>query len=354
MFFNKKQKFLGIDIGTSSIKVVELEKVGKVINFSNYALYGLDVKEQASTFFQPNTLPFFEDQVAAILREMLSRAKITTLAANLSLPAFAGFFTLIDLPSMPMEEIPAALNFQANQYIPVPLSEVILDWSLIGEKEIGGRKFLKILLVAAPNNVVEKYSKVSGEIGLRVNSLEVESFSLARALIDTPAPQIIVDIGGRGTSVTVVDEKNIVVCHSLDVSSFAVTQALSSRLNITIQRAEQLKREVGIKNLSGSMVTPVILPVVDRFVFGVERAINVYRNQEPGKQFAKIIFTGEGCEMPGLPEYFSSKLGIPVEFGNPFKKITYAQNLEGILKPLSSSLAVAIGLGLSGFEASAK
>jgi len=84
---------------------------------------------------------------------------------------------------MPPEEIPAALNFQANQYIPVPLSEVILDWSLIGEKEIGDRKFLKILLVAAPNNVVEKYSKISGELGLRVNSLEVESFPLFAPLL---------------------------------------------------------------------------------------------------------------------------------------------------------------------------
>jgi len=346
MLFRKKISNLGIDIGTSSIKVVELEKEGKIVSLKNYAEYRPLSLEKKLFLIESKGFFFFEKDLPAILAELLRKANITQKKAVFSLPVFSSFFAVIELPSMDPEEIPGAINFQAQQYIPIPLSEVILDWQIIEEEKKEFKEKLKILLVASPKEVVEKYFTLARRVGLEIKSLEIESFSIQRAILkEKKDPYVIVDIGGGTTSVTIVDKGFIRICHSIESHGFEQTQLISKQFNISLLRAEQLKREKGIKEESNLL--SAVLPSLEKIAFGVERAIMMYKVSSPKREIKKIILTGGGALLSGIEDFFAEKFKKEVEIANPFSQLVYPSVLEKKLKKIGPLFTTAVGLALN-------
>lgn len=349
MLFGKKQSVLGVDIGTTSIKIVELTKSGSDVALDNYVEYHRTINKK--TFpFQTSSFSFFEDDVVSKLIESLNAASIKTKNANFSLPSFSGFFTTFDLPKIDSSEIESAIKYQSYRYIPLPLQEVVLDWQIINQDSVNSEGKYKVLLVAIPKDIIEKHKKVAMLAGLDLKTLEIESFSEARALIrGNKEPLVIVNVGDRATNIVVVDNGYLKVSHSLDFAGFHITKSLSDGLNISFSRAEELKREKGLIREVGGLVSTAVFSIIDKIIFSMQKAISVHLSQDPRRKIQKIILSGATANMPGLIDYFYSKTNIQTEIGRPFDGIVYDPSLEQTIKIIGPSFAVAVGLALREF-----
>lgn len=341
---------LGVDIGTTSIKIVELQKERGRMKLKNYGEYYPPSSKKEILPVEKGFVSFFEEGVANVIKEIFKEAKIRTRDLVLSLPVFSSFATLIELPLMEPDEVPEAIRFQAYQYIPVPIEEVVLNWILIEERELLLEGKIQVLLVAVPKDIIEKYAEIARILNLNLKALEIESFAEARALArDEERPVVIVNIGGKTTNVTIVDRGFIKLCHNLDFSSFDLTKALSRKLNISLERAEEFQKTKGLKKELDTLVAPILLPMVDKIIFGVDGAIDSYLSKNPRKKIQKIILSGGVANMPGLVDYFSSKFSVEVERANPFKNVLFPPVLEDILEVIGPSFSVAVGLALREF-----
>ena len=350
---------IGIDVGTSSIKIVELSKVGVRIKLENYGETSiLTLYENPFRTFEKNTFLLSSSDIGKIISAILEEAVIQTKTAIFTIPDFSTFFTSIELPQMTKKELSKAVDFAAPQYIPVPLSEVALDWQLIGGKA-GGRSQakLKILLVAVPNEVINQYRKIAEITKLETKFLEAEAFALLRSLDKTDKITIgLVEIGAQSTTCSIVDSGVLKSSHSLNIAGNEMTQSLAKTFSLSPKEAEKLKKKYGISPLSkevpeqeGNKEAKVILSSVDSILVEVQRIFNSFSRNEK-KEVQRVILAGGSAQLPGLREYFSSVLKKEVEIINPFVNIFYPPILEETLKEISPGYAIALGAALRGLE----
>jgi len=349
------KKFLGIDIGTSYLKVVELSRAGQRRKLENYgALQSSIIYQKPFRTFEKNTLLLSSEDIARAILAIIEEAKIKTRACIFSIPDFSTFFTNIELPPMTREELPEAVRAEARPHIPLPIGEVTLDWQVI-EGEISDTKKtnLKILLVAVPNEIINQYQKIAKMTELELIALEAEVFGLIRSLVDEEErrPISIIDIGAQSTTCSIVEKRKLKISHSFDMSGNELTRVISKSLSIDYQEAENLKKKYGISGVDGkaSEVKEILLPLIDVIVRESERIFNTFSSTER-KEIQKIILTGGTALLPGLKDYFTKNFKKEIEITNPFAKIFYPPILEKTLENLGPSYAIAVGMALRGLE----
>jgi len=341
---------IGVDIGTSSIKIIELEK-GKNINLTNYGVLGADyfhgrdirVREKGS-------LSIDEPKISQAINSILKEAQIKTKQAYFSIPDFASFFTSFELPQMPENEIPEAVKYEAPRRIPLPISDVVLDWQLIkGGPSKDGKIPLRVLLVAVPNDVIEQYQRVAQAAGLKIQALEAEVFAVMRSLVkyqDKTGVVCLIDIGERSTTINIVSQGILKISHSFDISGEDFNRVLSEALSVDIKKAEIIKRMYGItpehKSLQ-NLVKPLASAIVEK-----TKSIFDEIYLQDKERVGKIILSGGGAILPGFIDYFHDSLDIPMEIANPFLDINYHPTLETALKRLSPSFTIAVGMAQRG------
>ena len=355
-FFKKKSaSFLGVDIGTTNIKVVQLGIDKENIKLEDYAfLENRDYLKVLEDGKGLSNLKISDMQVVEDLTEIKKKAEITSDNTIMSIPMSSAFFSVINLPNMSKSKISKVINYEAKQYIPISLEEVIFDWSIINENEESDNrnKNVKVLLVAILKEVAEKYITIASTLGLELIALETESFSLARSLIGSEKGSfVIVDIGNKVTNTTVVENGYVLSSHSaFGTGGKEITKAICHRFNISFERAERLKKDVGL-NFSESQkkVSEAMFPIINIIISETRKISETYVKNNK-KVIKKVIITGGTANLPGLVEYFSSELNISAEIGNPWKNIAYNKILSEKLKNMSSSFSIAVGLALRGFE----
>ena len=176
---------LGIDLGTSGIKIIQLAKRGERITLEKYGEIAAQIfYEESYRTPEKSTLLLSTQDIARAILAICSEAKISEKKAFFAIPDFASFFTSFELPPMNRDEISQAIRFEARHHIPLPLAEVTLDWSIVeGEASDKKKTPLKILLVAVSNDLIDQYRQIVTISNLELRGLEVEAFGLVRALI---------------------------------------------------------------------------------------------------------------------------------------------------------------------------
>ncbi len=381
--FRKHPKgFLGIDIGTFSIRVVELGKKGKSLELENYGeVKTLSIKKRPFRVFEKNTLLLSTNEIAKAIQSINLEAGIKTKEVNFSIPDFCSFFTTIKLPPMSREEIPQAVRYAVRPYIPLPPSEITLDWR-IAEGE-ASKTPLKILVVAIPNDVINQYKTITELSNLTVRFLEPEVFALARSSIKPPAfpkkgggkdktkEKIIglIDIGARSTTCSIAEKGVLEISHSFNIGGNDLTEAIAKSLNIGYNKAEAIKRKYGLsqsnnfakgkipaeRDLTGLVfkkekdVRRILAPLVDLILEEIKKTFRDFYQVE-GEEIEKIILAGGTVLLPGLKEYFLAGLKKEVIITEPFSDILYPAILKQTLAKLGPSYAISVGLALKGFE----
>lgn len=351
------RKFLGIDIGTSSIKLVEVSKMAGRKKLENYGQLSISYTDSRSfRTFEKSTLVLSNEEVAKAINIIFKEAKISTKKVIFSVPDFSSFFTSFKLPPMTKEELPQAVKYEARQHIPVPLEEVVLDWQIMESRVIDKKKNLfKILLAAVPNEVIHQYEQIAKLSKLELFALEAEIFSLIRALVPKheKGPVAVIDIGAQSTTCSIVDKGDLKTSHSFDMSDNDLTAALASSLNIDFARALKMKKEAGLQNgikENGQNIKDVLSPLIDMIMREINEIINnFYRNEKI--KVEKIILAGGTALMPGLKEYFQEWFKEQeITIGNPFFSINYPPLLEQALNEMGPRYAIAVGAALRGLQ----
>ena len=344
MVFNffKQNIFLGIDIGTTSIKLVELQKTKQRIELTNYGIlekYGH--LERINDAIQTNSFKLLEESTALLLKQLIERSKIKNRKTYMALPSFSGFVSIMELPEMSNKELAKAVNFQAGQYIPMPLQETTLDWQII---ERVNNKVI-ILLMAIPTDIVKRYVQSAELAKINLKGLELETVAIARLLGKKEKGVVaLVDIGGRSTSINIMENGTLRTSHNVDTAGGDFTQVISSGLGINPLRAEELKRAYGLNiQAHGEIkITNLLMPLLDVIKRETEKAINNYFLRTK-KKAEKVILTGGGANLQGLEDYYSKQLALPVVKGDPFSwgLISYNPNLSPVMKNIGPSLTSA-------------
>jgi len=350
------KKCLGIDIGTSYIKMVEIRKRGKDKELSNYG----EIKvSDIYPNFKASIITAEIEEVANVIGAIIAEAKIKTRTAVFSLPDYSSFFTTFTLPAMTKEEIPEAVKYEAPLHIPLPLTKVTLDWQVVEGFEKQGVP-LEILLVAVPNEIVNRYREIASLAKLNLEALEAEVFGLIRSLIKSDLTTALVDIGAESTTCSIVDKKILKSSHSFDTGGKRLTEALAGLLNVEWERAEKLKIENGI--LGVKSVREGLLPTLNLILKETEQICSEFSETER-KEVENLILAGGSALLPGLKEYFAENINLPKfpkeKFGQVNKKVEIADPFSGLISPpvLSKNLgemgplyAVSVGIALRGIQ----
>lgn len=355
------KKFLGVDIGTSGVKMVELRKFGAKIKLENYGeLKPFAFYETPLRTFEKSTLALSSQDIAKSLSAILEEAKIKTKKAVFSIPDFSTFFTWFRLPPMSKEEVPSAVRYEALQHIPLPLSEVTLDWQVIeGKLSEQEKNRLKILLVAVPKEILNQYQEIATLAQLELQAVEAEVFALSRASIKNEKGVIaLLDIGAQSTTISIIDKGILKRSHSFDISGNEMTKVVSKSLGVDYSKAEALKKKYGLNPISqflepdipyGQDLKKILCPFCDIILAEVKKTAQDFYQVE-SKETQKIILAGGTALLPGLKEYFVEELRKETEVANPFSYIFCPPILETELKAMGPSYAIAIGAALRGLE----
>lgn len=342
---------MGVDFGTSAIKIVELSYKGGQIYLENYGW----VETGFSSNGEPdsvNIISSFDQKIKYYLQELVSRMKLNTDAAHVSIPGYNGLINLVEFPEIKKEELDQAVQFEARKHIPVPLDEIALSWEILGRSGTDQKsKKIQIMMVAAPLKELKRYENLVKESGLKTNFVELETFSLVRSLIgDDLSRFILVDIGARTTNIILVEDGIVKVNRNVESGGYDITSAISDSMNVSRLRAESLKKEKD--NLLGGSDLSLVIPSVEMVSSEILRIINAFQEKNKDKKIDGVILSGGSAKIKGLDKYFFKVLGIKTILGNPWRKIIVKPELESKVKnEIGTSFSVAIGLALSGIEA---
>lgn len=362
-FKGKKNHFIGIDFGTSSIKVAEISYENQNMQLQDYGVVDLDVSGQVNKGLTKTAS--YEQKLNDSLKGLLQKMNLKSGTAYVSIPGFSGLITIIELPEMETEELAKAIKFEAHKYIPSSLDEITMSWEVIehAEKEksllmegagdahrapLSERK-IKVLLVAAPKKDIERYDNLVSGSMLEVGAIELETFSIARALVgDDQGCHFIIDIGSRATNIIMVENGIVKVNRNIDAGGNEITSAICDSMSISRQRAEIFKK--GDKDFLNTTESALIIPVLELITGESLRIINAFREKNKQSKIDSIILSGGSSKMTGLKEYFSRSLGINVVIGDPWKKVKYSTTAKPLIDELGGSFTVALGLAMRGVE----
>lgn len=348
---------LGIDIGSSAIKVVELKKKeGKAvletygaISLGPYA--GLDVGKVAS-------LP--TDRVTEALKEVLKQSGVMSNAAALSIPVQSSLIFTIELPSqITSDQMPSVVPVEARKYIPVPINEVSLDYFLLPEKAPSfeemhtGTTFQekmerkKVLVVATQNDAVAKYRSIVSGCNLSSSFFEIEVFSSVRSNFEHELSLVLlIDFGASRTKLSLVEFGTIKNYHTVDRGGADITDSIAKSLSISFAEAEKMKKEFGLfGNPADKNLAETIKVHID-YIFSEINNVVLSYEKKYDKTISKVILSGGGSLLKGLKELAADNFRAEIEVGHPFSKVGAPAFLDKVLLTMGPEFAVAIGLAL--------
>lgn len=334
---------LGIDIGSKTIKIVELEKVG-----SSYSLVASGVVGYSG----PTVDKMSEDKemaaIAQVIKKLYSEARISSKEAVVSIPESLAFTRTIKFPPLTDAEIASAIKWEAEQYIPIPVNEAIIQHTVLKRNDAAGTDSgVMVLLVAAPRIIVEKYVKVVQMAGLTPIAVETELIALTRALAPPDKTVLLVNLGGSSTNLAIVNHGLLSFSRSLPVAGDAFTRAVSQSLSITPQQAEEYKKAYG---LSSSQLEGKIKGALDSVVRlvsdEIKKAVNFYLTQEKGEMPTSLVMTGGSSGMPEILPVLSNTVGMEVLVGNPFVHVQVNAAFAQKLASFAPLYGVAVGLAM--------
>ncbi len=344
----RNKTFLGVDIGTSSIKVVQLTRERNKYKLDTYGEVHLYEKDNQGRL-EETSLKMLDNQVATLLKKIITEAKVKSKKVAMSVPVFSSFSTIINMPDLPRGELDKAIEFQARQYIPVPINQISLSSIIISreKKNKNSSGKLEVLLVALPNEVKRKYKNIAKLSGLDLVALEMETFPMARAIINNQKKLfLIIDIGAKSTNYCIVDNGFVRLSHNFDISGVDITKAFSDYSGGDYKKGESLKKSMGLKMTPGQMdMAPEVLSSVGAISSEAERIMSAYFNKTTNR-VEGVILSGGTANMLGLSDYLAERLSLDVLIADPFKKTIYPKEIKQILKEIGPSFSIAVGLAM--------
>jgi len=380
LFSKKKGEpsgLIGIDIGAGGMKAVELAQQDGRLRLKTYAYSALKdrSKDHKALLEDPK-------KAAAILREMMKKAKMTSTSANASLPSHAVFHAIVTIPQPKdaKEDVKPMIDTQVKKLLPMPIEDMILDSTIIDthllpkahalkgkgqkepekddkksqdQKEIGistpkARQHIRVLVSGAPKELVGKYIAIFKGAKLTLSSLETEAFALIRSLVGKDKARImVVDIGYERTNITIVDGGIPYLHRSIKAGGQNITTMIAKQMSLTPAQAEQAKLDLATAK-EKKEIPPVLREAMMPILHEVRYSLELYTQQlfHDNNTVDKIILTGGAALMPQLDPFLTEALNMNVYLGDPWARIAAPEGLRPVLNEVGPRFSVAIGLAM--------
>lgn len=349
-----KDEALGIDIGSSAIKVVQLKKKGGKAVLETYGILSLGPYGKTDIGSVTNLQT---EDIARALLDVIKESNVTTKSAVIAIPSLSSLIFTLSLPSNISEsQISKIVPIEARKYIPVPISEVALDWFVIPQeaesfesdetgKEIPKEK-IEVLVVAIHNDTLSRYQEILKKTDLKSDFFEMEIFSNIRSSFNHDiAPVLLLDFGASKTKVSIVEAGIVRVFHVVNRGSQDISKNISQSLGITFDEAEKLKRAAGLDATIDPKVEKVTRLSID-YIFSDINSVVLAYEKKYNKNISKVILVGGGSLLRGLLSLAKENFKTDVTYSNPFLKTEAPAFLGPVLEISGPEFACAVGLAL--------
>lgn len=347
----KSKSVLGLDVGSSSLKVVQLRKQGQTAVLETYGELALG-PYAGNEVGQATNLP--AAKIAENLKDLMREANVTTTEAGVSIPFSRSLLTLVELPRRddPNEQ-KTIVELEARKYIPVPVTEVQLDWFIVPEpvdEKAEPPAKVKVLIVAVHNDQITLLQNVITTANLNAAFYEIEIFSTIRSVVDEPVePVMVLDIGASATKVYVVERGVVAKSHNIPQGGQDVTRTISSAHGHAVGKAETLKKAYGMGGAESAYEKKTVELVFTRIFQEAKRVLDQYERMN-SKKVSAVVLTGGGGVTKDLGAFAKTFFSVDVRIADPFSKVEAPEFMRPVLREIGPEFAVAVGLALRKLE----
>lgn len=332
--------FFGLDIGTSSIRVVQLRGAPPIKTLDRYGSAPLPGNLAVSDAKAD------QQKLAQAVVQLCKEAGITTKNVAVGVPSNRVFTTVVDMEKLSQAELAKTIRYQADSFIPTPLAESKIDWALLGDSPKDPKK-VEVLLSSVPNNYIEQRLDVLESVGFNVIAFEPDTFAVMRSIVDPGAaqPQMVLDVGARSTDLIIVINGAPRLTRSIPLGTEAIIRSAIAGLGVDATQATQFVYKFGVsKDKLEGRVYNAIIGSVDNLVSEIEKSIKFFQGRYTNQKLERIIVTGGASTLPEFPLYIANKFGINVEIGNAWRNVSFPSSRQNELLSISNHFAVACGL----------
>ncbi len=348
---------IGVDIGFSSVKVVQVKSEQERLILETY---GEIATGPYGDLAVGQAINLNNEQLVTLLNDLFREANITSRMGGMAIPLRSSLLVTMEVPEVGEKELSQVIQLEARKYVPVPISEVALDWWVIPQKideeiTIPTRernssfktKMVEVLVAAIHKDTLTQYEAVAKAANLDTRFFEIETFAAIRAALGTElSATAILDLGAGTAKMTIVDYGIVRVSHTINKGAQDITTAVSRSLGVSFAKAEEIKRKVGLLERVGEEnIAPTVSPMVEYIFSEVNRVILDYQRKY-SRAVNKIVLIGGGAMLSGLSEAAKGLVETPLVIGKPFDRVEAPPFLADVLVEAGPSFAIALGVAL--------
>jgi type IV pilus assembly protein PilM len=342
----RAKSVVGLDIGSSAVKAVELKPAGRAYKVAAYGREPLPADSIVDGAIIDGAA------VADAIKRLFERRSIRTKDVAVSLSGNAVIVKKITLPLMTEAELAESIYWEAEQYIPFDIQDVNLDYQVLERGEAAGKSTMEVLLVAAKKEKIADYTGVISQAGRNAVVLDVDAFALQNAYeanygVEAGVVVVLLNAGASATTINILNGEQSVFTRDISIGGNAYTEALQRELNLPYESADQLKRGQPVDGVTFEDARPVLRAVTENVMLEIQKTFDFYKASAASDQVDRIVLSGGASRAEGFAEMLTERFNAPVEVFDPFRRVTFdAKKLGGDDPDAAATSAVAVGLAL--------
>ncbi|MFH0749857.1 MAG: type IV pilus assembly protein PilM [Candidatus Gottesmanbacteria bacterium] len=337
------ESILGIDVGTHSIKLIEIAQEKNIRTLLSAGSMPTPSKALSSTL----TADF--EAIAYVIKQLVKETGAKSDKVNIALPESQVFTRVIEVPQLSNRELTSAIQWEAEQYIPLPLDQVNMDFTILRDAKTTANGKMEVLLIAAPKALIERYMTILELADLVPAFAETEIIASARAIaasVSMVKNVMLVSIGAQTTDMTILHGGVIAFTRSISAGGEALSRALSQSLDFTVVQAEEYKKTYGLQKelLEGKLIV-AMEPIMATIMNEIKRAIAFFGEKYANERIEAIVLSGGSAKLPGIVSFMTESVNIETQLANPWIGIQKEARFA-VLSAEGPLFAVAVGLAI--------
>ena len=344
--FGRSKSLVGLDIGSSAVKAIEVKPAGKAYKVSAFGTEPIPPDSIVDGAIIDGTA------VVDAIRRLFDSKKIKTKDVAASLSGNAVIVKKISVPAMTESELAESIYWEAEQYIPFDIQDVNLDYQILERGEVAGKSAMEVLLVAAKKEKIADYTGVIGQAGRQAVVIDVDAFALQNAYevnygVEPDAVVVLLNIGASATNINILHGDQSVFTRDLSTGGNAYTEALQKELNLPFEQADQLKRGESVDGVTFDEARPVLRAVTENVMLEIQKTFDFFKASAAHDRITRIVVSGGASRAEGFTEMVTDRFQAPVEMFDPFKRVAFdARKFNVDPAEVAPTAAVAVGLAL--------
>ncbi len=342
--FKKKKQLIGLDIGSRTIKVAEVEDGKKRRTLRKFGMMDIEPGLIEDGAIQN------PEAVADAIRQLLKNHKIKDTDVAISLGGYSIIVKNINIQTMDEDQLQKTIQFEAEQYIPFDINDVYLDFQILGEDESNPNQ-MNVLLVAAKREMVDEYVKLVEMAGLNAHIVDVDAFALQNVYEINYAPEnenvALIDIGANKTTLNILKGNYSVFMRDVSLGCQQINLKIVSLAGCSLEEAEQLYQNEDTDKISSKELIDIVTAVVTDWCTEIRRALDFFYSTYPDDQIQKIILSGGGAHIKKFRQLLAMETSSEVEIVDPFNNFSLGSGFDNAyLEKVAPQAAICLGLAL--------